>query len=411
MPAARVLTVRWRMIAAVYLCCTLYLLFQGGKTAVMLFVILNVLILYLALGKLSGIGRVKGERRFGGDAFPQHHVLTAGSRLEVELSIRIPGFWPIPYVLVQDTLERTGGQPMVFEVSFIPDIRRIGSVSYSTPPLPRGWYAFRKTECVTRDIFGLFEHRGAVDAHHRFAVLPQTVPIRQWNQVERGLKGPYAHSVSHRHAKETTQINGVREYIYGDRLSRIHWNATAKTGQWKSKEFDRESVPRTVIVLDRCGTAYGSTDQFELAVSIAASLVEYGIRRETAIGLVSPGAKAEGFLPRSTAEHLQLIRNHLVGVQADGAAGLYRSMRQLPSFIPGGSFVVLVTPHGGEEVIRTMEWLERSGNTPCLIHLPGNRGRKETSGWQQLLIARGWPVHNVRTLAELPAALEGGGRG
>jgi uncharacterized protein (DUF58 family) len=410
MTTARALTVRWRLTAAVYLCCTLYLLFQGGKTAVMLFVILNVLILYLALGRLSGIGRVKGERRLGGGSFPHNQVLTAGSRLEVELSIRIPGFWPVPYVLVQDTLERTGGQPMVFEVSFIPDFRRTGSVSYSTPPLQRGWYAFRKTECVTRDIFGLFEHRGGIDSVTRFTVLPQTVPIRHWNQVERGLKGPYAHAVSHRHAKETTQINGVREYIYGDRLSRIHWNATAKTGQWKSKEFDRESVPRTVIVLDRCGAAYENADHFELAVSIAASLVEYGIRRETAMGLVSSGASSEGFLPRSTAEQRQLILNHLVGVQADGAAGLYRSLRQSSPSIPHGSFVVLVTPHGGEEVVRTMEWLERSGNTPCLIHLPGERGRAQTTGWQRLLAARGWPVYNVRTLAELPAALEGGGR-
>jgi len=69
-----------------------------------------------------------------------------------------------------------------------------------------------------------------------------------------------------------------------------------------------------------------------------------------------------------------------------------------------------VTPHSGEEVVRTMEWLDRSGNTPCLIHLPGERSRAETSGWQRMLTARGWPVYNVRTLAELPAALEGGGR-
>jgi Uncharacterized conserved protein (some members contain a von Willebrand factor type A (vWA) domain) len=410
MATARAISARWRLTGAVYVCSTLYLLFQGGKTAFMLFVILNVLLVYLALGRLSGIGRVKGERRLGGSDLPQHQMLSAGTRLEVELSIRIPGFWPVPYVLVQDTLERIGGKPMMFEVSFIPDFRRTGSVRYSTPPLPRGWYAFRKTECVTRDIFGLFEHRGAFDSASRFTVLPQTVPIRHWNRVERGLKGPYAHAVSDRFSKETTQINGVREYIYGDRLSRIHWNATAKTGEWKSKEFDRESVPRTVIVLDRCGAAYANADHFELAVSVAASLIEYGIRRETAMGLVSSGASSDGFLPRSTAEQRQLILNHLVGVQADGAAGLYRSLRQSPLTIPRGSFVVLVTPHSGEEAIRTMEWLERSGNTPCLIHLPGERGRAETAAWQQILIARGWPVYNVRALAELPAVLEGGGR-
>lgn len=409
METARTIPASWRLTGAIYLCCTLYLLFQGGKTAFMLFVILNVLILYLALGKLSGIGRVRGERQLGGTAGQHEHVLSAGTKLDVELHVRIPGFWPVPYVLVQDTVERIGGRSMMFEVSFIPDYRRTGTARYSTPPLQRGRYVFRRTECVTRDIFGLFEHRGSFDSDTRFTVLPQTATIRQWLRMERGLKGPYSYAVTSRSAKETTQINGVREYIYGDRLSRIHWNATAKTGEWKSKEFDRESVPRTVIVLDRCGLAYADADQFELAVSVAASLVEYGIRRETAMGIVSSGAKVEGWLPRSSSEQRQLILNHLVDVQADGEAGLYRSLRNSANIIPRGSFVVLVTPHGSEEAVKTMEWLERSGMTPCLIHLPGERGRDALTSWQKLLTARGWQVYNVRKLQDLPAALEGGG--
>ena len=233
MDAARAAHMRFRLTGAIYVCCTLYLLFQGGKTSFMLFCIMNVLLLYLALGKLSGIGRVKGARTLQGIGGVQDNVLSAGSKLDVQLQVRIPGFWPVPYVLVQDRLERRGGQSMLFEVSFIPDFRRQGFVHYATPPLARGWYTFKHSECVTRDIFGLFEHKGSFESGAQFTVLPQTVPIRHWSQLQRGLKGPYSHAVTHRSAKETTQINGVREYHYGDRLSRIHWNATAKTGEWK----------------------------------------------------------------------------------------------------------------------------------------------------------------------------------
>lgn len=401
---------RLRLSIAIYLSCTLYLLFQGGKTPLMLFVILNALLIYFALGKLSGIGRVKGTRVLHGIGGVQDNVLSAGTKLDVQLQVRIPGFWPVPYVLVQDKLERRGGQSMVFEVSFIPDYKRQGLLQYTTPPLQRGWYTFRQSECVTRDIFGLFEHKGSFESGKQFTVLPQTVPIRNWSQLQRGLKGPYSHAVTHRSAKETTQINGVREYHYGDRLSRIHWNATAKTGEWKSKEFDRESVPRTIVVLDRCASAYASGDHFELAVSTAASIVEFGMRRETAMGIVSIGATADGYEPRPTADQRKLIMNHLVGVQADGTTGLYRALRQASMLIPHGSFVVLVTPHGGDEVVKTMQWLERGGMTPCVIHLPAGDVESSDLSWQRLLLARSWQVYNVRTLHELPAALEGGGR-
>ncbi|HUC93245.1 MAG TPA: DUF58 domain-containing protein [Paenibacillus sp.] len=408
MNTARVMQLRWRLTGFVYISCSLFLLFQGGKTSFMLFVILNVLIVYLVMGKWSGIGFVKGTRQLSGTGGANDGVLAAGSRLDVKIDLKIPGFWPLPYVLVHDRLERRGAQSMQFEVSFIPDIRRQGRVEYSTPPLQRGRYTYLETECVTRDIFGLFEHTGRFDSPSSFTVLPQTVPIRTWSELQRGLKGPYSHAASARAAKETTQINGVREYLYGDRLSRVHWNATAKTGEWKSKEFERESVPRTVVVLDRCGSAYAKPDQFELAVSVTASLLEHGLRRETAMGLVSVGATADGFQPRATAEQRKLVLNHLVDVAADGSAGLYRSLRQASVLLAPGSFVVLVTPHVGEEVASAMQWLERKGMTPSLIHLPAGDGAVPDGGWHKQLRARGWQTYNVGRLQDLPGVLEGG---
>ncbi|PZD93985.1 DUF58 domain-containing protein [Paenibacillus sambharensis] len=410
MDTARTMVMRWRLTALIYVCCSLYLLFQGGKSSFMIFCMVNVLILYLVLGRYSGIAHVKGSRSISGVGGSNDNVLTSGTRLDVKLAVRIPGFWPIPYVLVHDRLQRQNGQSMQFESSFVPDMKRMGTVRYSTPPLQRGRYTFTSSECVTRDIFGLFEHKGTFQSELSFTVLPQTVPIRNWSLLRYGLRGPYANAAVSRSAKETTQLNGVRDYHYGDRLSRVHWNATAKTGEWKSKEFERESVPRTVVVLDRCAAAYNSAEQFELAVSAAASLFEYGMRRETAMGLVSLGATADGYQPRSNTDQRKAIMNHLVIVQADGQAGLYRSLREASAMLPSGSSVILVTPQEGEEAIRSMQWLDRTGMTPVMLHVRGSdpvsrRGQQE---WQQMLRLRGWPVYQIRQLQELPAVLEGG---
>ncbi|MFD0715035.1 DUF58 domain-containing protein [Paenibacillus sp. GCM10027626] len=401
---------RWKIIALIYLICLLFLLFQGGKTAFMLFCIFNALVIYLIIGRWSGIGKVSGSRKLGQEGAAQDHTLVAGMRLDVQLNIKIPGIWPIPFVLVRERLIRANGGELPFEASYVPRYRGAGAVSYKTPPLERGNYHFAATVCSTQDIFGLFEHKGAFDNPAPFSVYPQIVPIRDWQQFRSGGKGPYSTTAIQRSAKETTQINGVREYIYGDRLSRIHWNATAKTGQWKSKEFERESLPRTIFVLDRYEAGYGNGAAFELAVSAAASMIQFAFKRSASIGLLSAGS--DGMMPEQAPNQLQLIMNHLVRVQPDGQVPLYRMLRQSEGALPYGAFVVIISPQQGEEAILAMEWLARRGAAPLLIHVQDGHAAADNGGgavnWMQLLRRGGIAVHSIGSLQELPAALEGG---
>jgi len=401
---------RWRLIALVYAIALLFLLFQGGKTSLMLFCILNVLILYLVLGKYSGISRATGSRKLLSGSGTQEQTMIAGVKLDVSLSVHVPGLWPIPYVLVRDRLVRQNGSELPFEMSFVPRYRRDGEIAYTTPPLERGVYHFAPTSCSMQDIFGLFEHTGTFESPASFQIYPRTVPIRQWRQLHSGVKGPYSTSAMQRASKETTQINGVREYIYGDRLSRIHWNATAKTGQWRSKEFEREALPRTIFIIDRYSGAYETSEQFELAVSSAASMAQFAFRRSTSIGLLSVGSTKEVLEALPIPDQLTLMMNHFVRIQPDGDIPLYRMLRQSEMLLPYGSFVVLLTPQRGEETIRAMEWLSRRGVVPMLLHMKSAAGQPESisSDWLNLLSRGGYPVYSIGQLQELPAVLEGG---
>lgn len=274
-----------------------FLLFQGGKLALMLFVIMLILSIYLLLGQWSGIKRTQGNRVLNNTDFGS--VIEAGTSLGVRIELSIPGYWPMPYLFVKDRLYHKSGRELIFEATVVPDWRRRAEWEYRTPAMRRGHYTFGHTECVTEDIFGLFEHRGELELPQSIAVMPQTVPIREWQQFHQMMKGTNHHSSTTRAVRETTQINGVREYSYGDRLSRVHWNATAKTGTWKSKEFERESLPKTYVVLDRYMKAYDDPEELELAVSAAASLFQYGAHRGLSLGLLSSGADNVYFEPRS----------------------------------------------------------------------------------------------------------------
>nr|WP_243734913.1 DUF58 domain-containing protein [Paenibacillus turpanensis] len=274
---------------------------------------------------------------------------------------------------------------------------------YVTPQLERGYYTFGETICSTEDIFGFFEHRGTIRLPLSFSVLPKTVPIREWTQFRHLSKGNQNHSASTRHTSETTQINGVREYHYGDRLSRVHWNATARTGTWKSKEFEREALPRIVVILDREAASYESPEQFELAVSIAASLLQFAEQKQLAAGLLSTGRNSVFFEPGLGRAKLSEMMHHLIGVQADGAHDLIHVADNRSRQLSSGTVLAVVSPNTGASMLKVMGWMQTRQMTPCHFLVGGN-GKGD---WSTVLRSKGVPLYAVHELGGLSSVLGG----
>lgn len=402
-------TVRTSVVLGCLAASLMFVLFQGGKLALMVFVIVLIMNVYLFLGRWSGITRVAGTRTLDTDQ-QKETVIEAGSALRVRIKLQVPGYWPIPYVMLRDRLARKNGGSFQFEASLIPDWSRKGELEYYTPPLARGFYHFEQTECSTQDIFGLFEHTGDLKLPLSFTVLPQMVPIKEWKQFHRMLKGMHHHTVTTRANRETTQINGVREYSYGDRLSRIHWNATARTGTLKSKEFERESLPKTIILLDRQQKGYRSPEQFELAVSVAASVLQYAKNRELSLGLLSVGKESTYFEPnRFQNGGVRSMLYHLIEVSADGSHPMMRVLEDRVRLFDPGSCMILVSPLKGEPILKAMAWLNQRQMVPCHIWLTSSPEEGRT--WCKQLQSLGHMGYAVRSLDELPAALGGAANG
>ncbi|GGI43616.1 hypothetical protein GCM10008018_03010 [Paenibacillus marchantiophytorum] len=383
----------------------------------MLFIIITLLSIYLLSGNWSGIRRAQGTRKLSN--LGQEAQLEAGQSLQIGIGVQIPGFWPIPYMMIRDQLIRLNGEETIFEGSLVPDWKRKGELLYSTPPLRRGYYKFGATECLTEDIFGFFQHKGRLDLTQSLTVYPQTVVIREWAQFHQMLKGMQHHSTTTRAHRETTQINGVREYIYGDRLSRIHWNATAKTGTWKSKEFERESLPKTIILLDRTARAYGEVAEFELAVSVAASLFRYGASRDLALGLLSIGKESTFFEAKQSQNHHKHILKHLVGVEADGYRSLNQILKEHTRELPAGCFFVIISPQKGAVMMQVLTYLEHLQMNPCHIWVhdrspqaskPLGAQQDKQEDWIKAIRSQGYMGYEVNQLTDLPNLLGGAKR-
>jgi uncharacterized protein (DUF58 family) len=119
-------------------------------------------------------------------------------------------------------------------------------------------------------------------------VFPRLVAIEHARLASRRPAGDIR--VRQRAWEDPSQVVGVRPYERGDSLRRIHWRATAHTGELQSKQFQVTSQLDTVILLDLRRADYpaspdDASEAAELAIVTAASIAQHVLDRYQRVGL------------------------------------------------------------------------------------------------------------------------------
>jgi len=85
-------------------------------------------------------------------------------------------------------------------------------------------------------------------------------------------------------------FHALRDYVAGDDRRYIHWRTTARRGVLMVKQFEDTRRTQTVVALSTDPRDYADADEFELAVSTAASLGVQVLREERDLAvLAGPG--------------------------------------------------------------------------------------------------------------------------
>ena len=104
----------------------------------------------------------------------------------------------------------------------------------------RGYYQIGPLVLETGDLFGLHRRWRVLTHPHFVLVYPEVVPLEGYGLASRRPIGEVR--MVHRLYEDPTRIAGVRAYQAGDPLNRVHWRATARTGQLHSKVYEPSTV-------------------------------------------------------------------------------------------------------------------------------------------------------------------------
>ncbi|HKT57496.1 MAG TPA: DUF58 domain-containing protein, partial [Microbacterium sp.] len=143
------------------------------------------------------------------------------------------------------------------------------------PAVRRGVIRIGPPAAVRSDPVGILRRERRWEARRELFVHPRTVPVPA---VSGGLIRDLEGSPVQRLVDADMSFHAIREYLPGDAQRQIHWKSTAKTGRLMVRQFEQTLRSRLAVVLSLDEGDAASEEEFELAVSCAASLAVQAVR-------------------------------------------------------------------------------------------------------------------------------------
>jgi uncharacterized protein (DUF58 family) len=238
----------------------------------------------------------------------------------------------------------------------------------------RGWQMFGPTTLVAHDPFGLNQRTMAVENRSGVLVYPRMVPMSNFVVSARQPLGDMKPSTPL--VEDPMRVSGVRQYVPGDSPKRIHWLATARTGELQTRVFEPSASPVAAIFLDTITFSHlwegQNSDRLELSIVLAASMARQMIAAKHQVGLyanapIGDRSRSIRISPGRRGGQLQKILEHLAMLQPAFGQRIERMIgHELPR-LPWGATVVVITSQVTPDFQRTLLRLARSGGAKRFV--------------------------------------------
>ena len=266
-------------------------------------VLLIVLAWLLTVFSLKGIKierKARSLRAAVGDIFEEHYEVINTSRIP-KLWLEVSNNTTIPNATGSRVLTLLRG-------------RQKRSYTARTWLTGRGGFLLGPTTITSGDPFGIFRVSKNLPATSSLVVLPMLVNVTEFLSPPGLLPGGKA--IRRKSQDITPHASGVREYVPGDSVKRIHWPTSVRRDQLMVKEFEQDPQAEVWLFLDthkgvhfsKPGELYEappvddlfllrrrkvklSPSTLEYSISITASLAHYFLEQRRSVGMVAASGR------------------------------------------------------------------------------------------------------------------------
>ena len=139
-------------------------------------------------------------------------------------------------------------------------------------------------------------------------------------------------------------FHALRAYEPGDPLRNVHWRTSARTGQLMVRQYEETRRSQLVLLQSTERSHYASDDEFELGVSVLASLSVQVIRDGTRLDVVTEGRKLRTATPTALLDdtsRIETVEGAFDSLREFVRDGTKRLAAASVAIVVGGSVVPL----------------------------------------------------------------------
>jgi uncharacterized protein (DUF58 family) len=198
---------------------------------------------------------------------------------------------------------------------------------------------------------------------------------------------------------EDGELSGVRRYGPGDRLRRIDWRVTLRTGEVHVAHILSDRDAEVVVLLDvlyEAGTSggiRGESSVVDTTVRAAAAICDHYLRQGDRVGLVEYSGRPRYLRVAAGRRQLMTALDWLLETRAVVGVGDAPVFGIEPALIPNSALVVVLTPLLGTASAEMMATLARAGRAVVAVDTLGalaNRRAVAGSRWGALAQRLWW---------------------
>ncbi|MBN2257304.1 MAG: DUF58 domain-containing protein [Anaerolineaceae bacterium] len=317
------------------------------------------------------------KRAFPGETSHVEFVLDNNKILPITW-LRIADNWPDAVALDDNAYREPAADVEYTDLIHLFGLRWFGRMrrKYEMTFQNRGVHPVGPVHFESGDPFGIFDKHNVSKQIEYLTVYPRILPL---SELKLKPEDPFGDLASrHRIYDDPSRPIGVRAYHPEDGFRRVHWPATARTGELQTRILQ----PVSAQVMMVCLNVATFPDRWqgvnpallERLVNIAATVVYKAIQDGYSVGLLSDGGMAHSDQPYSLApgrspQQLGWLLQALAGVMPISQLGFEKYILKAMPSLPYGSTLVIISAIYSELLSETLLRLKHYRGSITLLSL------------------------------------------
>lgn len=195
------------------------------------------------------------------------------------------------------------------------------TVTYDIRPVERGTYYYGNLNCYVSSPLFLIKRRYIFDANQAVKVYPSFIQMKKYDFLAINSKLSHFGLKKIRRIGQTMEFEQIKEYVTGDDLRTINWNATAKKSQLMVNQYQDQKMQPIYSIIDSSRVMKMPFNELKLvdyAINSTLAFSNIALKNGDKVGLIEFSNKVNTILPaQAKRTYLNKILNALYNVDTN----------------------------------------------------------------------------------------------